>query len=386
MVGGSSLAAMSPRSTLAALAALLLTASVGLLFSSPAPAGAAPGWVWPFEGEVLTVYRNGDDPYAAGQHRGIDIAAPVGTPVGAAAPGTVRFAGVAGSSGLTVSVRTSDGTLDTSYLHLSEVAVRKGDDVDAGERLGAVGTTGSRSAHGPHLHFGIRDAGSRHAYHDPLAYLPPPAPRTVPEPPQPVPAPEPVPVAPVPLPVPDPVRVPVAPLSRVPAARRVRVPAGRRVRVPDARRPSAPVRRPAPAGAGAPALAPAPLGIPAPAGRSTPAPRQLPNLAPVGPGGGVGPVRSPDAIGGSGVGPVGSVEAARPTESSATPAGHAGAPEAAAGGPDVGWALACTGLLLAAALLGRPGERDGARSKRGHGIRGAARKGAGVRLRALMGR
>src|SRR5215217_6285430 len=107
-----------------------------------APAEAA--WVWPVRGEVITKYRNGSDPYAGGQHRGIDIAAAVGTSVVAAAGGEVRFAGTAGSSGLTVSVRTSDG-YDTSYLHLSSIAVRAGGHVRAGERLGAVGTTGERS-------------------------------------------------------------------------------------------------------------------------------------------------------------------------------------------------------------------------------------------------
>ncbi|MDQ3644042.1 MAG: M23 family metallopeptidase, partial [Actinomycetota bacterium] len=205
------------------LAALLLTVSVSLLLSSP-PVGAVPGWSWPVEGEVLTGYRNGDDPYEGGQHRGIDIAAQAGTPVGAAAAGTVRFAGAAGSSGLTVSVRTSDGTLDTSYLHLSAVAVREGDEVSAGQRLGAVGATGRRSVEAPHLHFGVRDAGSRHAYHDPLSYLPPQAPRAHPEPPRvpvPVTEPVPVPVAPAPVRDPDPVRVP--------AGRRVRLPAERRV-------------------------------------------------------------------------------------------------------------------------------------------------------------
>jgi len=129
---------MPIRAALAALAALLLTVSVSLLLSSP-PAGAVPGWSWPVEGEVLTGYRNGDDPYAGGQHRGIDIAAHAGTPVGAAAAGTVRFAGVAGSSGLTVSVRTSDGTLDTSYLHLSAVAVREGEQVAVGPASGRGG-------------------------------------------------------------------------------------------------------------------------------------------------------------------------------------------------------------------------------------------------------
>ena len=66
-------------------------------------------WVWPLRGEVITPYRNGSDPYASGQHRGIDIAGAPGATVVAAASGEVRFAGTAGSSGLTVSVRTGDG-------------------------------------------------------------------------------------------------------------------------------------------------------------------------------------------------------------------------------------------------------------------------------------
>ncbi|HEX6653928.1 MAG TPA: M23 family metallopeptidase, partial [Thermoleophilaceae bacterium] len=119
----------------------LLTPSllVAAVLVAPEPASAA--WVWPVSGEVITPYRNGTDPYATGQHRGIDIAAPVGTPVVAAAGGDVRFAGTAGSSGLTISIRTGDG-YDTSYLHLSALAVRAGTHVSTGERLGAVGTTG----------------------------------------------------------------------------------------------------------------------------------------------------------------------------------------------------------------------------------------------------
>ena len=91
---------------------------------------------------MITPYRNGDDPYAAGQHRGIDIAGRVGSPVVAAAGGVVRFAGNAGYSGLTVDVRTADGRYDASYLHLSSISVRNRQGVAAGDRLGAVGTTG----------------------------------------------------------------------------------------------------------------------------------------------------------------------------------------------------------------------------------------------------
>jgi len=361
------------RTLIAALSALLFTVSAALLVGSPGVA-AAPSWTWPVQGEVLTGYRNGDDPYAGGQHRGVDIAAEQGTPVAAAAGGRVRFAGVAGSSGLTVSVRTADGRYDTSYLHLSSVSVREGEEVSAGDALGAVGVTGRRSVEAPHLHFGVRDAGSRHAYHDPLTFLHPPAARPAPQPPpEPVPVAAPVPVAPAPAPAPAPVRVPAgrrvgAPDRRpvrVPAAPRVRVPAGRRVRVPAGGR--APSSAPVAVGQGAPArvpnLGPAPAGLAhgagaregarpgagasgsaVPSSRGEAAAGPAPGLVASGPGGSPAPARTPAAAGGDGGG----------------------------SGPDLGWAAACLGLLLAAALLGRPGERQG------------GGEGAAVRLRALV--
>ncbi|CAA9496478.1 MAG: hypothetical protein AVDCRST_MAG45-1036 [uncultured Solirubrobacterales bacterium] len=139
---------------------------------SLAPAAQAAGdWPWPVEGEVLTTYRNGDDPYAPGQHRGIDVAGEVGTAVHSATAGKVRYAGSLGTSGRTVSIRTADGRFDTSYLHLSEIDVKRGDEVSAGDRIGAVGTSGQRSAEQPHLHFGVRVAGSDHDYRDPLELL-----------------------------------------------------------------------------------------------------------------------------------------------------------------------------------------------------------------------
>jgi len=183
-----------------------LAALVAALTLSP-PAAAATDWAWPVRGDVVTPYKNGDDPYASGQHRGIDIAAPVGTRVDAAVGGRVTYAGVAGSSGLTVAVRSADGRYDVSYLHLSAVTVAAGDAVERGDRLGAVGTSGRRSAERPHLHFGVREAGDRHAYHDPLDFLPPLAPPVTDAPP------------PVPVPSPDPVPAPpagAAALARVP--------------------------------------------------------------------------------------------------------------------------------------------------------------------------
>jgi len=348
------------------LAALLLTVAASLLVSSPR-AGAAPGWTWPVEGEILTAYRNGDDPYAAGQHRGIDIAARAGTSVGAAAAGTVRFAGVAGSSGLTVSVRTSDGSFDTSYLHLSAVAVREGDEVTAGQRLGSVGTSGRRSVDASHLHFGVRDAGSRHLYYDPLSYLPP-VPRVAPEPRGvPVPVTEPVPVAPAPVRAPDPVRVPAGRRVRLPAERRVRAPGGGRLRTPLGRRTpgAAPAPLPVLGRAPVPALAADPA---AAAAHGAPGRAQGAAGQPLGDAPRVAPFGPPDRVGALDGANLSPSADGRPTDA-----------EHGARGPDLGWALACAGLLLAAAVLGRPADRDGAGTAGGR-----ARADVAVKLRALM--
>jgi hypothetical protein len=215
------------------VAAACAVSMAAVLAGAPA---AAAAWTWPVRGDVVTGYANAGGPYAAGQHRGIDVAAATGTPVVAAVGGTVRFAGVVGSSGLTVSVRTADGRFDTSYLHLETAAVRSGRAVAAGARVGTVGTSGRRSSGAPHLHFGVRLAGSRR-YRDPLDFLPPrpgvrDAPRGVP-----VAAPAPIRVAPEPVrtprlgPAPQPAPVPAfaprpAPVLHPASARR---PAGSRL-------------------------------------------------------------------------------------------------------------------------------------------------------------
>jgi hypothetical protein len=355
-------------------------------------------WVWPLHGEVITPYRNGSDPYASGQHRGIDIAGAPGANVVAATSGEVRFAGTAGSSGLTVSVRTGDGRYDTSYLHLSSTAVREGDWVASGQRLGTVGTTGTRSVAEPHLHFGVRDAGSQHAYHDPLGFLPPP---TAPQPPRgaPAPRPSPVPVDPAPAPVhapaPSPRRVPAGAPRRVPlpAPSPRRVPAGgpRRVPLPA----PSPVRVPA----GAPRHAPtgAAGGVPAPSQVRVPAgaPRHAPARAPRGvplhasspaaaprhvPAGTRGPVPAttpgPVSAGAPGLAAGGTPQRTGPAEpahldasSDATPAPTGGPGDeqlhsepASPPGPDLGLLLACVGLVAAASVLGLT--RDGQKATR----------------------
>jgi murein DD-endopeptidase MepM/ murein hydrolase activator NlpD len=107
-------------------------------------------------------------------HLGVDYAAPTGTPVRAAADGTVVLSGWSGGYGKTVRIRHGRG-LETLYGHLSRIDVKRGQHVQQGTLIGAVGATGL--ATGPHLDYRtLRDG----VYVNPLTIQPPP--------PEPVPA------------------------------------------------------------------------------------------------------------------------------------------------------------------------------------------------------
>jgi murein DD-endopeptidase MepM/ murein hydrolase activator NlpD len=96
------------------------------------------------------------------KHLGVDYAAPTGTPVRTVGDGVVEFAGRQGGYGNVVQIRhTNDRS--TVYAHLSRIDVRKGQRVEQGSRIGAVGTTGWST--GPHLHFEFRVNG---VHQDPL--------------------------------------------------------------------------------------------------------------------------------------------------------------------------------------------------------------------------
>ena len=89
-------------------------------------------------------------------HTGLDIGAPVGTPVKVAASGTVTFAGYKGSYGYLVVVSHGNG-IETYYGHCSKLYVSVGQTVSQGEVISAVGNTGNST--GPHLHLEVRVNG-----------------------------------------------------------------------------------------------------------------------------------------------------------------------------------------------------------------------------------
>ena len=128
------------------------------------PVRAAIPLVWP----VFGLLGDGFGPRGTRFHSGIDLIAPAGTPVIAAAPGRVTWAGPRpGGWGNLVTVSHGHG-VRTMYAHLSRVKAEVGEWVAGGAMLGRVGATGD--ATGPHLHFEVRVGG---AAIDPLSALVP---------------------------------------------------------------------------------------------------------------------------------------------------------------------------------------------------------------------
>ena len=90
-------------------------------------------------------------------HHGTDYAAPRGTPVRSVGSGVVQFAGYDGPNGNYVKVR-HNGTYESGYLHLSDIAVAPGESVEQGETIGYVGSTGRST--GPHLDYRLWKHGT----------------------------------------------------------------------------------------------------------------------------------------------------------------------------------------------------------------------------------
>jgi murein DD-endopeptidase MepM/ murein hydrolase activator NlpD len=134
-----------------------LAAAQGATDSTP----SASGLIWPVSGPVVSPFG-----YRWGRlHAGIDIAAPYGTPIHAAAAGTVVLAGWVSGYGNYTCIDHGGG-MATCYAHQSSYAVSQGAAVSQGQVIGYVGCTGH--CFGPHLHFEVRING---APVDPLGYL-----------------------------------------------------------------------------------------------------------------------------------------------------------------------------------------------------------------------
>jgi murein DD-endopeptidase MepM/ murein hydrolase activator NlpD len=150
----------------AALAARIRTAQAAAA-ATPAVAPvltgriSSSGFIWPVSGPVTSGFG-----WRWGRmHEGIDIAAPTGTPIAAAAAGTVIVAGWMGGYG-NLTVIDHGGGISTAYAHQSALAAGAGQGVAQGQVIGYVGSTGHST--GPHLHFEVRTGGSAT---DPLGYL-----------------------------------------------------------------------------------------------------------------------------------------------------------------------------------------------------------------------
>ena len=107
---------------------------------------------WPVQGPLSSAYGMRIQGVVGDLHRGVDIAAPHGTPVRPVLSGRVRFAGTMSGYGQVIWIDHPDDVI-TVYAHLSEISVEAGQEVSKGTVIGLTGQSGN--ARGPHLHLEI---------------------------------------------------------------------------------------------------------------------------------------------------------------------------------------------------------------------------------------
>ncbi len=132
------------------------------VLTAPNLDGRAPAFHWPLEGPISSPFGR----RRSGWHAGIDIKADLGTPILAAAAGTVLFSGWEKDYGRVVKLEHEDGFV-TVYAHNLQNFVQTGETVAASQVIGIVGRTGRASAY--HLHFEIWNEGK---VFNPLFLLP----------------------------------------------------------------------------------------------------------------------------------------------------------------------------------------------------------------------
>lgn len=105
---------------------------------------------------IITSRFGGRESIRSSAHRGLDIAAATGTPIKAAASGTVTTSGYSGSYGYVIIISHGNG-VETLYAHCSQLIAKKGQKVSQGQVIAKLGSTGRST--GPHLHLEVRKNG-----------------------------------------------------------------------------------------------------------------------------------------------------------------------------------------------------------------------------------
>lgn len=126
-------------------------------------------WPCPASGRISSAFGDRSSPTegASTNHKGIDIPAPSGSSIVAAADGKVVISTYSYSAGNYIMIDHGGG-LTTVYMHCSQLLVKEGETVKQGQTIAKVGSTGYST--GPHLHFGVRSGGS---YVNPSGYVSP---------------------------------------------------------------------------------------------------------------------------------------------------------------------------------------------------------------------
>ncbi|WOI03340.1 tape measure protein [Lactiplantibacillus plantarum] len=135
-------------------------------FSDTSDDGSGAGSLAPHFGSPFKV-SSGYGPRSGGFHKGIDFAAPLGTPIPAQYGGTVVQAGPASGFGNWVVIKPSGASVDTIYGHMRRMKVKTGQHVKAGQIIAWVGSEGQSS--GPHVHYELR-AGLGGKSYNPMTY------------------------------------------------------------------------------------------------------------------------------------------------------------------------------------------------------------------------
>ena len=115
----------------------------------------------PFPGAITSEFGHRENPFGGSQietHKGLDIKGPIGAHVKAVAKGKVEFAGLKGGFGNCIILKHGNG-FETLYGHLSKILVSVGQQIDIGQEIGNIGSTGRST--GPHLHYEIHHNGQK---------------------------------------------------------------------------------------------------------------------------------------------------------------------------------------------------------------------------------